>query len=177
LGIEAPLDTQLGPSAPATLARDHRGRSVASQILDDGAALVSVLADYGFIWVVIALRKRRPLTLLGAGLLSWSTNKVIKRAVGRARPQARRQSLRVPVRAPTSSSFPSGHTLAAFCSAIALADSLPEGLFFCSFAAAVGASRIRLGDHHFSDVAAGAVIGVLAGLATRRICRHFSANR
>ena len=59
-----------------------------------------------------------------AGVSSSLVNAGIKQVVGRERPD--RTDLRisntgVPVREPKTSSFPSGHTLAAFCSAAVLA--------------------------------------------------------
>ena len=77
----------------------------------------------------------------------------------------------VPVREPTSSSFPSGHTLAAFCAATVMCragDRAGNALLFTS-AALVGLSRLHLRAHHASDVLGGAVIGTALGLVGRRL--------
>ena len=71
------------------------------------------------------------------------------------------------MRTPTSSSFPSGHTLAAFCTAFVLAESAAETAAYVGFAGAVAASRVHLRAHHPSDVVGGAAIGSLLGLALR----------
>ena len=71
------------------------------------------------------------------------------------------------MRTPTSSSFPSGHTLAAFCTAFVLADSDAGTAANVGFATAVAASRVHLRAHHPTDVIGGAVIGSVLGLGLR----------
>ena len=76
----------------------------------------------------------------------------------------------VPVREPRTSSFPSGHTLAAFCSAAVLSrpGDRRGNAFLYGSAALIGVSRIHLRHHHASDVVGGVVIGTALGLAVRR---------
>lgn len=156
---------------------DHlRGRAWA----DTAAAVVSNLADYGYVWVALALwkarragraRRRAVIALAGAGVTSYCVNKLAKLLVGRGRPDGATTpsgSGRVAVRRPTSSSFPSGHTLAAFCTAMVLTEEAAETAGALGFAVAVAASRVHLRAHHASDVVGGAVIGTVAGLAVRR---------
>lgn len=144
---------------------------------DTGAAVLSNLADYGYVWVALALwkarrpgpaRRRAVLALAGAGLTSYSVNKVTKRLVGRTRP-AGATAGPPGVRRPTSSSFPSGHTLAAFCTALVLTEGTAQTAGALGFAAAVAASRVHLRAHHASDVVGGAVIGTGAGLLVRHL--------
>jgi membrane-associated phospholipid phosphatase len=139
-----------------------RGRQGA----DEGAAIVSNLSDYGLIWVLITLAKARQRgpgrtralrALATAGIVSFGVNKALKTAVGRRRP---------------TSSFPSGHTLAAFTAGTLLADNKTEAAAFVGIAAAVGVSRVHLGDHHPSDVVGGAVIGTVLGLMARSLLRR-----
>jgi undecaprenyl-diphosphatase len=141
--------------------------------VDHAAALVSNLADYGLIWVALALFKarrrgpnrRRAIAALGlAGVSSYAVNRAVKSAVQRQRPD---EHLDASVRTPSSSSFPSGHTLAACCTAVALAESAPETAVYVGFAGAVAASRVHLRAHHPSDVVGGVAIGTLLGLALR----------
>jgi membrane-associated phospholipid phosphatase len=143
--------------------------------IDRAAALVSNLADYGFVWVLLAglrARRRGPdrrravVGLAAAGFSSLLVSRVVKAAVERQRPE---DHLEVGVRTPTSSSFPSGHTLAAFCTAFILADSQAGTAASVSFATAVAVSRIHLRAHHPSDVIGGAAIGSVLGLGLRPI--------
>jgi undecaprenyl-diphosphatase len=141
--------------------------------VDRAAALVSNLADYGLVWVLLALVKarrrgpdrRRAIVALGAaGVSSFLVNRAAKSVVGRERPE---EHLEARVRAPSSSSFPSGHTLAAFCTAFVLAESPSETAAYVGFASAVAASRVHLKAHHPSDVLGGAAIGSALGLVVR----------
>ena len=77
-------------------------------------------------------------------------NRAAKSVVERQRPE---EQLDVRVRTPTSNSFPSGHTLAAFATAVVLPDSTAETAAYVGFAGAVAASRVHLRAHHPSDVA------------------------
>jgi membrane-associated phospholipid phosphatase len=143
--------------------------------IDRAAALVSNLADYGFVWVLLAgLRARRRgadrrravVGLAAAGFSSLLVSRVVKAAVERQRPE---DHLDVGVRTPTSSSFPSGHTLAAFCTAFVLGDSQAGTAANVGFATAVAVSRIHLRAHHPTDVIGGAAIGSVLGLGLRPI--------
>jgi undecaprenyl-diphosphatase len=151
--------------------------------LDSTAKVITGLGDRGLMWVATTLwrvrrsgpdRARAVRALAVAGAESATVNTAIKSIVGRSRPD--RAGLRVveggvPVRQPTTSSFPSGHTLAAFCAATVMAErGNPAGnalLYAC--AALVGLSRLHLRAHHASDVAGGAVIGVALGIVGRRL--------
>jgi undecaprenyl-diphosphatase len=141
---------------------------------DRVAVVVSNLADYGFIWVLLAAlkarrrgpdRRRAIVALAAAGFSSLLVSRVVKAAVERQRPD---DHLKAGVRTP-SSSFPSGHTLAAFCTAFVLGDSEAGTAANVGFAAAVAASRVHLRAHHPTDVIGGAVIGSVLGLGLRPI--------
>jgi undecaprenyl-diphosphatase len=141
--------------------------------VDRAAAAVSNLSDYGFIWVLLALvksrrrgpRRRRAIVSLGAaGLSSLFVSRAAKSVVERQRPD---EHLEANVRTPTSSSFPSGHTLAAFTTAFVLSDSPAETAAYVGFAGAVAVSRVHLRAHHPTDVVGGAALGSALGLLLR----------
>jgi undecaprenyl-diphosphatase len=142
---------------------------------DRAASVISNLADYGFVWVLLAGLKgrrsgpdrRRAVVALGAaGLSSLVVSRAAKAAVERQRPDDQVDAL---VRNPTSSSFPSGHTLAAFCTAVVLPESNAGTIACVGFAGAVAASRVHLRAHHATDVLGGAAIGSVLGLGLRPV--------
>jgi membrane-associated phospholipid phosphatase len=150
--------------------------------LDTAAKVVTGLGDRGLLWAVTTVwrarhpgpeRARSVRALAVAGVESSLVNVAIKAFVGRDRPD--RSDLRVaaggvPVRRPKTSSFPSGHTLAAFCAATVMCqrgDRSGNALLFGG-ATLVGLSRLHLRAHHASDVAGGALIGVALGVVGRR---------
>ena len=143
--------------------------------VDRAAAVVSNLADYGLVWVLLAAfkarrrgpdRRRAVVGLGAAGLSSLVVSRVVKAAVERQRPD---DHLDAAVRAPSTSSFPSGHTLAAFCTAFVLSESDAQTAANVAFASAVAASRVHLRAHHPTDVVGGAAIGSVLGLGLKPI--------
>jgi undecaprenyl-diphosphatase len=150
--------------------------------LDGLAKAITGLGDHGLMWAATTAwrarhtgpeRARAVRALAIAGVESGIVNRALKAAVGRSRPD--RAGLQVteggiPVRKPTTSSFPSGHTLAAFCAATVMGqrhDRSGNALLFTS-ASLVGLSRLHLRAHHASDVVGGAAIGAALGLVGRR---------
>lgn len=184
---ESPLGRRLDrfdDAVDAALER-FRGRRPA----DTAAVILSNLSDYGYVWVALALWKgrrpglgrRRAIAALGvSGVVSYAVNAGIKALVRRERPAAVHQvgdRQAVPVRRPSSSSFPSGHTLAAFSTAVLLPDG-PEEMAVClTFAGAVAASRLHLRAHHASDVVAGAIVGSALGALGRPIAEWAAGRR
>ena len=151
--------------------------------VDRAAAVVSNLSDYGLIWVVLAglravrpgpARRRAVVALAAAGFSSLLVSRAAKAAVARQRPE---DHLVASVRTPTSSSFPSGHTLAAFCTAFVLGDSEAGTAANVGFATAVAVSRVHLRAHHPTDVIGGAAIGSVLGLGLRPIVNLVAPGR
>ncbi len=152
-----------------------------SPAFDAAAKVITGLGDHGLMWAVTSTwrarhsgpeRARAVRALAVAGVGSSLTNAAIKAVVGRSRPD--RSGLQIaaggiPVREPKTSSFPSGHTLAAFCAATVMCqrgDRSGNALLFTG-ASLVGLSRLHLRAHHASDVAGGAAIGCAVGLLGR----------
>jgi undecaprenyl-diphosphatase len=99
----------------------------------------------------------------------------IKGGVQRNRPE--RTAADVPVHRPASYSFPSGAATNSFALASYWSTIHPElSPALVAAAAAVGWSRIYLGDHYPSDVIAGAILGGAFGFAfaagARRLARR-----
>src|SRR5438270_11691543 len=99
-----------------------------------------------------------------AAVATYVSQKMLKPIFRRNRPWFTREAAKVVGGKTPDHSFPSGHTAASFAAATALSMAYPRarpGLYLS--AVAVGLSRIHLGHHFLSDVAAGAVIGTAIG--------------
>jgi membrane-associated phospholipid phosphatase len=157
-----------------------RGRAVA----DAMAYGASALGDHGLIWFLIGVvrgrepgaRRRRAMWAVAfSGAFTPVVNAAVKSVVGRGRPDPREDDP-PPVRVPRSTSFPSGHSLAAWCAATLLADGDPLGPAYYLAAGAVSVSRIHLRQHHATDVIAGAALGTALGRLGRRMGRGWTAT-
>lgn len=134
-------------------------------------------AGDGTTWVVAGLAllaTRTPLgTRLGLRLAAatfgaTALSQALKRSLGRARPDAAIAGFEPLAANPDRFSFPSGHTAAAFAVAVAFAgEPAALGPLALLLATGIGLSRVYLGAHYPLDVAAGGVLGVLAGIAAR----------
>jgi membrane-associated phospholipid phosphatase len=128
----------------------------------------SRLGEHGAIWLAIGLlgsaadeRRRgrwmRATACVGSAyLLSTS----IKLAIGRRRPLI--EDLPHLMATPTGLSFPSSHSTSSFAAARAFGPLLPSWPLLGA-AAAMAFSRLYLGVHYPSDVAAGAALGTVIG--------------
>lgn len=108
------------------------------------------------------------LRLGAAAGIATVLSQALKRSLTRARPDTAIAGFEPLAANPDSFSFPSGHTAAAFGVAVAFAGE-PHGLGPATLllAVGIGLSRVYLGAHYPLDVAAGAVLGASAGLASR----------
>ena len=150
-----------------------RGNRVADRVFY-GA---SELGDFGLIWVLLATVKgiRKGDDLPGAlkmmaamGVESIVVNGIVKSCFRRTRPPWEVERPRR-VRRPRTSSFPSGHATSATSAAIILSKDDELWPVYVAVAAVVASSRIYVKIHHASDVAAGVGLGVVLGLAGRRL--------
>lgn len=156
----------------------RRARSVRAPALDSLLVMVTEAASYSRLW------------LLSAGVLAVCCGQDGRRAAGRgvvaittaafvangpAKLLARRRRP-VPVSGPAlidmpfSTSFPSGHSASAFAFATGACAEVPAlALLLVPLAGAVAYSRVYVGVHYPSDVAAGIAIGIGSGLIAGRI--------
>jgi decaprenylphosphoryl-5-phosphoribose phosphatase len=128
--------------------------------------LISKVTDHSDGWLALGLvgaavdksRRQQWLSATGRVALVELTARAIKRAVPRERPNLPDLPPLAPT--PTPQSFPSTHTAAAVA-AIGAFDMLLPSSALWTFAAVTAFSRLYLGVHYPSDVAAGAVLGRL----------------
>jgi len=77
-----------------------------------------------------------------------------------------------------SSSFPAGHAATAFAGATLLSYLAPRAApLLVLLASAIGYSRVYAGVHYPGDVLAGALLGVLCGLAALLVLRALQGRR
>lgn len=155
--------------------------SVPAPALDEAMRRLSRSADRSRLWFgiagVLALtgpagRRAAGRGILAIGATSAVVNLGIKTLSGRRRPD--RSVAGVPdarqVRMPSSTSFPSGHSAAAFAFATAISRDNPWLAIAIQFlAGGVAYSRVHTGVHYPGDTVAGALIGAGAGQAVSSV--------
>jgi undecaprenyl-diphosphatase len=147
-------------------------RGCSQPAVRDIFAAISKLGDGVFWYVLIVLLPvvygepalYPALRMAVVGVIGVALYKYLKSRLVRERPYISLAGITPGTRALDRYSFPSGHTLHAVSFTSLAIDSFPElAWLLVPFAALIAASRVVLGLHYPSDVAAGALIG--AGLA------------
>jgi membrane-associated phospholipid phosphatase len=141
--------------------------------MDRSLIAITQAASYSRLWLLIAGalamvgggqgRRAAGRGLIAIAIAAVVANGPAKLLVRRRRPSSRsRPTL---IRTPRSTSFPSGHTAAAFAFVTGACTELPLLTpLLVPLAGAVAYSRVHTGVHYPSDVAAGVAIGISSGL-------------
>jgi len=115
--------------------------------------------------------------LLGAAAgLALAGSQLLKRSCCRRRPDCVIGGFAALAENPDSFSFPSGHTAVAFAVAAAFAGQ-PLGILVLVFAAGIAVSRVYLGAHYPLDVAAGMLLGTVAGTVAKLLVVQYPLLR
>ena len=145
-----------------------------SSIMDKLMPLITELGSGATLWIVIGLictinKKYRKygLMIIGSLILCLIVgNLTLKHLVARVRPFNAVPILDVLlVKPPTDFSFPSGHTMCSFASAVVIFYMNKKiGILALILSSLIGFSRLYLYVHYPSDVFCGMIIGGLAGI-------------
>jgi undecaprenyl-diphosphatase len=128
----------------------------------------SRLGEHGAVWLAGGVaaaaldRRRRADWARATGCVgaAYVISTSIKLAIGRRRPAV--EDLPHLMATPTGLSFPSSHATSSFAAARAFGGLAPAAPLYVA-AVGMGLSRLYLGVHYPSDVAAGAALGTLLG--------------
>ncbi len=151
--------------------------------LDTIWKLFSLLGNYGAVWIALAVlllffrkTRRAGLAMLLALGVGYAVGNVwLKELVMRPRPFVTHTDL-TPLLDPGDRwSFPSGHALSSFAAATALFFFHKKtGLLAYLLAVCITFSRLYASVHYPTDVLAGAVLGILCGLAAAWFADRFT---
>ena len=144
----------------------HRPRQARTDRLVSAATELGSV--YGLTGVAVALavggKRRTAGDVAGAGATAWTTAQAIKPFLARERPYQLGACERL-VSEPAGTSWPSGHSavIAAMATVLAGRTASPTARrLILAGVLGIGASRLYVGVHHFTDVIAGYGLGVLA---------------
>lgn len=133
----------------------------------------SSTGEHAFCWLALGStgalvdRRRREAWLRATATVAatYVANTALKTVVRRQRPAL--DGLPALIATPTKLSFPSAHASSSFAAARAFSGGLLPARPLYVAAALMGTSRVYLGVHYPSDIAAGAVLGLALGSVGR----------
>jgi membrane-associated phospholipid phosphatase len=138
--------------------------------LEAAAGALGKAANHGMVWLALGLllavidgdNREGWLICAALGPVAIALNYAVKLVVRRPRPVL--EGLPPLGGAPSSLSFPSAHATSSFAVATAMTRVEPVAALTFLLALAIALGRPYLGMHYPSDVAAGAVLGVILGV-------------
>jgi undecaprenyl-diphosphatase len=170
-------------AAELTLCR-YLNRSSRVSLVRDGFRAVSWLGD-GWVWYAVMLAlpvaygmdgAQAALQMVFTGAAGLLVYKLIKNRAVRERPYITHSAIECASAPLDRYSFPSGHTLHAVSFTVLLANQFPEWTGpLAALALLIALSRVILGLHYPTDVAAGAVLGVTLGTASLALTEQLLA--
>lgn len=142
--------------------------------------IIPVITSLGgfIIWFIIAIifmffkryRKYGIVILITVGVCALLGDVFIKHIVRRIRPCYVYENLNMLVQMPSTYSFPSGHSMKSFASAVIVSKADKKFMipsFIVAFATAF--SRVYLYVHYFSDVFVGSILGIICALCIHKL--------
>lgn len=163
--------------------------------LDHTMPALSWVGNLGAVWVALLgtmavfgknTGQKIALAGLAALVIGFASSEIIKEITMRPRPFLVLSNVRLLIPEPSSFAFPSGHTTSAFAAAsgaVLAARRLPQcvplwGWGMLALATAISYSRIYVGVHWPTDVAAGVLLGLASGwLGATLILRQWCPSK
>ncbi|MDQ8045516.1 MAG: phosphatase PAP2 family protein [Patulibacter sp.] len=138
----------------------------------------SHLGEHGAVWVALGVAgvvvdprpgaRRRWATGLAGVVAAYLTNTSLKQVARRPRPDF--EDLPPLIKTPGPLSFPSSHSASSAAAVVGYAGLLPTAPL-ATLASTMAISRVHLGVHYPSDIAAGATLGTLVARGVQRALR------
>ena len=147
--------------------------------LDWFMPIVTSLGNAGIVWIIICVlllvykKTRKYGVMMGCALILCLLigNLFLKPVVARVRPFDINTAIDILIKKPLDFSFPSGHTMSSFAAATIIANAnFKMGIISFIVAVLIAFSRLYLYVHYPSDVLVGALIGVLLGIISIKLC-------
>ncbi len=144
-------------------------------ILDKIMIFITTLGNGGILWILLALffifikkdRKTGIKMALALILCFLTGNLLLKNLVGRIRPFDINSAIEILIKKPLDFSFPSGHTMTSFASAIVIYSKYKRaGIFTIILATLIAFSRMYLYVHYPSDIICGLIIGIIIAMVS-----------
>ena len=144
--------------------------SLKNPVLDKIMVFITRLGNGGILWIMIGVlllctKKHRRLGILiaiGLALDLIFGNFILKPLIARERPFTYDENILLLITAPKDFSFPSGHTLASFTTALTVYKIYKKwGIFLIVLSSLIAFSRLYLYVHFTSDVIAGIFFAIL----------------
>jgi len=157
-----------------------------SPVMDKIMTAFTYLGSGGFIWILLAVlllssaRSRKngfimALSLLGCLLIG---NIILKPLIGRIRPCDVNTAVDLIIKRPLDASFPSGHAMSSFAGAMCIMFySVKYGIGAMIMAVIISFSRLYLYVHYPTDILAGAILGILIALLSKKIVGTYLSKK
>ncbi len=148
--------------------------NISSPWLDKFMTFITHLSDGGAIWIIAAIimliipKYRRYGVILSAVLILGAilNSLLLKPIIDRARPFEDLENIILLITPPADASFPSGHTLVSFSSAIVILNADKKaGIAALILAVLTAFSRMYLYVHFPTDILAGAFLGTVISVS------------
>lgn len=151
-------------------------------------AFITAIGEYGFIWIILITsmflsEKHRKIACIAAMSFLMSRLigvQILKPLISRPRPFIELDYLNIYISQPTTYSFPSGHTLSSFSTALVVIEMIEQfhyKIILLFAAILISISRLYLMVHYPSDILAGLGLAVFTSYFALFVFRETIVQR